>query len=465
MKHDAPAPPGLHLQGLPLLRAIRRDPLGTAQVLQARFGDIAKLKVLSTRLYYLFHPADIRQALVEHHHDFAKDERLLAIFRPVHGINVLTTEGPAWERQRRMLAPAFTPKRVAACASLMRAAVGRGIRDELPVRPGDGAVIDVDRLTTSITMDVILHALFGYQPPREQADALSQAVRALTHQMMREFFWPLRPAAWMPWPGKASKRRNLATVRGFIQSRIDERRRTGSGDSADILGLLLDAHDDNETRLTPQELLDNCVGLFGAGHDTSASALTWWIGLMAKHPEVAGRVREEVRASDPATHDPAALRLLHATLKEAMRLYPPSTAMFSRRALRAVRIGDHELPRGSLVVIPIWSLHHDPRWFREPESFHPERFLPGAPEIPRSAFMPFGVGPHFCLGQQFAMLEMAIIAAALIRDHDLALQPDSSLPEPEVDVVLKPRERLLVRFTRRSGQEHRPQAGSYSQPL
>jgi len=450
MKRVPPVLPGLRPWGLPLLGAIRRDPLGTAQALHDRFGDMADLKVLSTRLCYLFNPADIRRVLVDHHHDFTKDERLLAIFRPVHGINVLTTEGTAWERQRRILTPAFAPKRIAACAGLMRMAAERGMFADLPATPSQHVVVDVDGLTTRITMDVILHALFGYQSSRKEAGALSHAVRALTRQMMREFFWPLRPAEWMPWPGRARKRRNLAVVRSFIQTRIDERMQASRKDSADILGLLLDARDGTEPGLDPQELLDNCVGLFGAGHDTSASALTWWIGLMAKHPEVAGRVREEVCATDPATHDPAAWRLLHATLKEAMRLYPPSTAMFSRRAIHAVNLGGHELARGSLVVIPIWSLHHDPRWFPDPENFRPERFLPGAAEIPRSAFMPFGVGPHFCLGQQFATLEMAIIAAMLIRNYDFSLDPGQSLPEPEVDVVLKPRERLLVRFTRRS---------------
>ena len=113
-------------------------------------------------------------------------------------------------------------------------------------------------------------------------------------------------------------------------------------------------------------------------------------------------------------------------------------------------------------MIPIWSLHRDRRWFPAPEAFRPERFLPGAPEIPRGAFMPFGVGPHFCLGQQFAMVEMALVAGALIRDYDLAPDAGAPLPEPRVDLVLKPEQPIAVRLTRRNGAvaSPRPAAGT-----
>jgi cytochrome P450 len=116
--------------------------------------------------------------------------------------------------------------------------------------------------------------------------------------------------------------------------------------------------------------------------------------------------------------------------------------------VRDVRLGDHVIGKHSIVVISIWSLHRDSRWFPEPEVFQPERFMPGAPSIPRSAFMPFGVGPHFCLGQQFAMVEMALIAARLICHHDIAFEQGASLPVAEVDLVLKPKQPLRLRFTR-----------------
>lgn len=444
--------------GLPLLRAIRHDPLGMMERLHATQGDVAHLKVLSTNLYYLFRPETIRQVLVDHQADFVKEERILRIFQSVHGANVITTEGSVWERQRRILTPAFSLKRMAACAGLMTAAADENIRQALPAKPGERALVDVDRLTTRITMDVILRALFGYQAKREEADAVSLAVRGLSRQVMREFFWPLRPVAGLPYPGRAEKRRHLAILRELIQTQIRKRRRDASAATeADMLALLLAARDDeaapSRAALSDQEIHDNCVGLFGAGHDTSATALTWWIGLMAAHPEWVERVREGTNG--PAwghVPDRQALteaRCLTATLKEAMRLYPPSSATFSRRAVRDVSIGGVTLARNALVIVPIWSMHRDPRWFPEPEAFRPERFLPGAADIPRSAFMPFSVGPHFCLGQQFAMVEMAVIAARLVRQFDLSFSEGSTLPAPVVDLVLKPSTPLNVCFKRR----------------
>lgn len=445
--------------GLPLLRDIRRDPLGFAARLHAQHGDAVRLKVLSTDVHYLFRPEAARQVLVNHQDDFAKDQRTLGVMQSVHGANVITTEGAAWERQRRMLAPAFAPKRIAACAASMAAAADECASRELPAEAGASAVVDVDGLTTRITMDVILRALFSYRYKPEEAAAVSTAVRALSRQLMREFFWPLRPVAWLPYPGRAEKARNLAVIHGLIRARIEARRRDAADVAEageDILELMLAARDEqadaSQAMLSDAEILDNCVGLFGAGHDTSATALTWWIGLMATHPDIAAQVRDEVRGL-PEEHAAAAAeiaeaRLLNATIKEAMRLYPPSAATFTRRALRDVELDGRTIARGALVIIPIWNLHHDDRWFPEPGAFRPERFLPGAPALPRSAFMPFGIGPHFCLGQQFATAEMALVAARLIRRHGFSLARGNTLPAPVVDLVLKPRERLQVRFTR-----------------
>lgn len=373
-------------------------------------------------------------------------------------MNVITTEGQTWERQRRILTPAFTPKRIAEYTALMAAAADNGIANGLPVRSGQSEVIDVDRLMTRITMDVILRVLFTYQGTQEEADAASIAVRALTRQNMRELFWPFMPPAWMPYPGRRAKMRHLAVIRSLVTSRIHARK-SGMGPMSmrpDVLGMMLAARDEqtepSDVALSDNEIHDNCVALFGAGHDTSASALTWWIGLMATHPEIAGRVRQEANTAFANAASPfdgvANLPFLNATLKEAMRLYPPSTAVFSRSALRDVRIGDANVAKGSLVIIPIWSMHHDKRWFPEPNKFQPERFMPGAPTIPRSAYMPFGAGPHFCLGQQFALVEMALIAAKLIHLYDVSLENGAALPEPIVDLVLKPKTRLRVRFAR-----------------
>jgi len=444
--------------GLPLLKAIQRNPLGAAQRLQVEYDDVADLRILGTRIYYLFRPEAAREILIDHHKDFVKEQRQLEIFRAVQGANVITTEGQTWERQRRILTPAFTPRRIEEYIPLIAAAADEGIENRLPAQSGQSELVDVDRLMIRITMDVILRVLFSYRGTQEEADAASVAVRSLTRQNMRELFWPFMPPAWMPYPGRRAKMRHLSVIRSLVASQIRARKIGASSTSMhpDVLGMMLAARDEQVgstgATFSDSEVHDNCVALFGAGHDTSATALTWWIGLMAAHPEIAGRVRQEagIALVNSTTQFDAVenLPFLNATLKEAMRLYPPSTAVFSRSALRDVRIGDVDIGKGSLVIIPIWTMHHDKRWFPEPDEFQPERFMPGAQTIPRSAYMPFGAGPHFCLGQQFALTEMALIAAKLMRLYDVSLEHGATLPEGIVDLVLKPKTRLQVRFAR-----------------
>lgn len=453
------SPPQRGLLGMPLLSFIQKDPLGAASRFQHQYGDVAKLNILFRRIYYLFDPEAARELLVDHHDALSKEERLLEMFQTFQGRNVLTTEGRDWDRLRRIVTPGFSAKKLTGYMALMTAAIDACVASELPAEIGAAAEVDVEALTTRITMDVILRTLFSKPSNREETSAISVAVRALSKQSMREAYWPIVARAWMPFPGKAEKRKHLATMNTLIdrhiKARLDDPERTQS--SQDILNMLLLARDDQpnpgRATLTTQEVRDNCHVLFGAGFDTAASALTWWIGLMATQPEVVSRLREELDAAgeQPTAETIARLPYLNATLKETMRLYPPSVAMFTRVAQRDLKLGDGSvlIPKGTLVIVPIWNLHHDPRSFPAPMEFRPERFLPGAPGFPRGAYMPFGAGPHVCLGQHFAAIEMALIAARLITEFDLALPSGSTLPEPVVDLALKPKTRMRVQFTRR----------------
>lgn len=445
--------------GLPLLAYIQKDPLGAATRLHRHLGDVARLTILFRRIYYFFRPEAARQILVDHQADFSREARLLKIFESFQGRNVLTTEGPDWERQRRILAPGFSPKRISSYMGLMSAAINDSVGEELPAELGHSAVVDADFLTTRVTMDVILRTLFSHATTQAEASSVSTAIRSLTKQSMREVFWAFVPPKWLPYPGRAAKLQHLQVINTLIATHIEARTRKPSGaDTAshDVLDMMLAARDDNPTTgsatLTSQEVHDNCFLLFSAGFDTASSALTWWIGLMATHPHVVDQLRSEIDSASAGSspmESIARLPYLNATIKEAMRLYPPSTALLTRVALRDVVIGDTPVSSGTLVVVPIWHLHHDRRSFAEPDAFRPERFMPGAPDIPRSAYLPFGAGPHFCLGQHFASIEMALIAAHIVQNFDLCLEAGAVLPEATVDIALKPKTALRVRFTRR----------------
>lgn len=456
---DHPHPIKTAPLGLPLLAFIQKDPLAAALRFQSEFGDVARLNILFRRIYYFSGAEAVRQILVDHQDDFRREARLLKIFASVQGKNVLTTEGPDWQRQRRILTPGFAPKRIAGYMTLMASAAADSIREELPTKQGSCAVVDVDFLTTRITMDVMLRTLFSHAATKAEALRISIAIRALSKQSMREIYWAFVPPKWLPYPGRAAKLMHIQTIKSLIESHISARI---SGRSAldeseqDLLDMLLAARDSSSpntaAKLSTQEIHDNCFVLFGAGFDTSSSALTWWIGMMATHPDIASQLRDEIasaRAGNGALEAIARLPFLNATIKEVLRLYSPSTALFTRVALRDVVVADTPISKGTLVVVPIWNLHHDPRSFAEPDIFRPERFMPGAAAIPRGAYLPFGAGPHFCLGQTFAMTEMALIAAHIIEHFELSLDAGIALPKAIVDVALKPATPLRVRFTRR----------------
>jgi cytochrome P450 len=221
----------------------------------------------------------------------------------------------------------------------------------------------------------------------------------------------------------------------------------------DLLAMLLSARDEDGSALSAAELHDQCMVMFQAGHETSATALLWWSWLMARHPETADQARKEVdgvlAGREPSAADAAALPYLCATLKEAMRLYPPIAALMTRRAIRGFELAGRPLPAGTLLRITPWVIHRDPRWFPQPDAFRPERFLADDPTQPRSAWMPFGVGPRVCIGQHFAMLEMTLVAALLLQRCTLETLPDMPPPEARLHVTLRPVAPLWLRLRRR----------------
>jgi cytochrome P450 len=176
--------------------------------------------------------------------------------------------------------------------------------------------------------------------------------------------------------------------------------------------------------------------------------------LIAQHPEVAQRLHKEVDAvlqGQPPTPDTLAqMPWLQASLKEALRLYPPAAVLFTRRTCRPVTIGPWQVPKGHLIALTPYVIQRDPRWFEAPEAFQPERFLPEAPDTPRGAWIPFGTGPRVCIGQHFAMLEMGIIAAMLLQRFQLKWPQGAAWPVGDLAFTLRPALGMVVNLERRA---------------
>ena len=437
--------------GLPALAAMRRDYLGAIAVQQS-FGDLVRQQIANERTVDVFDPELLRQLMIDHADALIRWERGSEVFSEGLGQSVLVTEGAVWQRQRRMLMQAFTPKRVAGYVEQMVAATTRGL---MLLRSGEQAM---DGLFSHLAMDVISRTLFS-APISGDTRAAADAVQVLSETALREMFWPMTLPDWLPLPGKAAKRKARRLVQGLIQGHLDERQRHPDASKTDLLNMLLVLRDDdNGAALSTQEVFDQCILSFQAGHETTATALSWWSWLMASHPQAQARAATEIDASlagqPPGADAMQTLPWLTATLKEAMRLYPPVAALMTRRLTREIELAGVRLPARTLVRVTPWLLHRDPRWWpREPEAFRPERFMAATDDwspdpIPRGAYIPFGLGPRVCLGQHFAQLEMTVIAALLLQRFRLST-PNDTPPTPQLAVTLRPAGGLRLRLEAR----------------
>jgi cytochrome P450 len=360
---------------------------------------------------------------------------------------VLVTEGAQWQRQRRMLQPGFTPKRVAGYAALMTQSTHEALSTLATTTQG----IDIEALMTRVTLDVILRTLFG-QHQVSDARPVAQAIQTLSHYGMTQLFMPFSWPLWMPLPSVRRARGALHTLNQLIAQHIHAQQVTASDEGDDLLTMLRLARDPDQPSqgLSAQELHDQTMVMFQAGHETTATALTWWCGLIAQHPDVAQRLHDEVdtvlQGQVPTPDTLAQMPWLQASLKEALRLYPPAAVLFTRRTCRPVTIGPWQLPKGHLIALTPYVIQRDARWFEAPDAFQPERFLPQAPNTPRGAWIPFGTGPRVCIGQHFAMLEMGIIAAMLLQRFQLKWPQGAAWSAGDLAFTLRPAAGMVVRL-------------------
>ncbi len=413
-----------------LLRVADRAP-GAAML---RVGIFSAVSVSSPELAH-----EVLQAKAA---SFVKSPGLSIFLRPLLGNGLLTNEGSDHARQRRLLAPAFAHKRVASYAATMAERAERTAEGL-----ADGERIDAAETMMRLTLEIVGKTLFDAEVGSDAAavgEALTTAMELAMGQMASLF--PLPPA--IPSPSNLRSRRAVARLDEVVY-RIIRERRGKHEDRGDVLSILLSAKDEDGTTMTDEQIRDEAMTLFLAGHETTANALTWALYLLARHPDVQSRVEREVRELGlPPTHaDLERLPLTLATLKEAMRLYPPAY-MIGRQARADVAIGSHHVKKGQIVVVNVLGIHHRSDLWPDPTRFDPERFMNGGEKaLPRCAYLPFGAGPRVCIGNHFALMEGQVILATLLRRARFHLLRDEP-PELEPLVTLRPRFGLPMRVER-----------------
>jgi len=405
-----PAPPRHLLEGLQGLDDLRRDVLGTVGQRFATYGDFYYAEGPDVDIYSTCHPDLIHRVLVTHARSFHKRTRDLELL----GNGLLTSDGEEWRRQRRRIQPGFRHESIQRYARLF-AEEAEGLVHGLR----DGQVIDLRREMMQLTLRIVCRALFG-QRFAGRSGRLARAIHVLQEQVLYPKLFP----AWVPTPANLLRKYMTAEIDREVYPIIDR-----GGEPGSLLSDLI-AMTDDEGAMTRQQLRDEVVTLFLAGHETTALALTWSLYQLALHPEIDAELAEELaRApSDLARLEPAALPSCERVLNETLRLYPPAYVI-PRVCAEPVELGGFRVERGSEVWMWIYFMHHDARWFDEPERFRPERFLPAAEAARRpNTFVPFGAGTRACVGRHFAMFEAISCLTALLRRFKLSLKSSRTVP-------------------------------------
>jgi cytochrome P450 len=336
---------------------------------------------------------------------------------------LLTSEGDLWKRQRKLMAQAFTPKRIRSYAETMVAVTDQG----LPWQRGD--VVNIHDEMSRITMAVVAKVLFGTGLSHADVERVHGAMEVINEYYANSPEAIFRIPPRIPTPRNVRLRRAVKQIDEVIYRLIEQKRSEGLGD--DLLSTLLMACDEGGQGMTDQQLRDEAVTLFLAGHETTALALAHTLYLISKYPEVERRLTEEidqVLGGALASHeDVKRLPYTSRVIKEGMRLYPPAWTT-GRAALEDVEIGGYLIPKGAQLLMAQWIVHRDPRYYPNPEAFDPDRWLaPEMEDLPRYAFFPFGGGPRVCIGNHFATMEATLLLVTIVQRYHLELLPGQSL--------------------------------------
>ncbi len=426
---------GLPLFGNTLQYA--RDPLGYMSESLRQYGDIVHSRVLGLDAYLLGHPDDIEQVLLTRGKQYVKGFRKQRADSPF-GNGLLLSEGAVWQRQRRLVQPAFHRAKMAEHAPAM-VDVTRRMVDSWQ----DGATVCLDREMMRLTLRIFLETLIGSEGHDMQR--LEETFSVLSVEYERLLRSPVRLPEWLPLPSMVRFRQAIGYLKGHIASLT---RKPPEG----LLSTLL-ASKDEEGGMSEQLLQDEVLSLFLAGHETTALNLTYTWYLLAKHPEVEARLIEEVDrvlGDRPATYeDLHALSYAGKVITESLRLYPPVYAMV-REPLEDDELRGYRIPAGSLVVLPQWVVHRDRRFFEAPEDFRPERWTEEFERsLPRFAYFPFGGGQRLCIGNHFALVETVLALVTMIQRFRVELVSGAPL-ELSAAVTMRPKKSVRARLVRRA---------------
>ena len=440
---DAPGPAGRFWLGH--LRELRRNPLTFFTSCARDYGPVVRLRAAAWKAHLVSHPDLVKHVLQDNAHNYSKRNIDYRLLKPVTGDGLLTSEGAHWHRQRRTIRPAFDRQRVAPLGASTTGQASALLERWSRLR--DGTRVELTRELARPIITIVGESLFGSDLTHE-ADEIDAAFGILNQRFGTWTAASFLPFLWTP--GNIRCRRALRTLNRVAARIMTERPATESPGS--MLSLLLSRIDSADEPISPRHVRDEIVTFLLAGYETTVTALTWTCYLLARHPEIDGKVQREIHrtaGSRTVTADDLPhLAYTRMVLEESMRLYPPVWVL-SRSAVEDDCLGGMRIAAGSLVFLSPYVTHRLPEWWQNPEEFDPERFAPEQSGArPRFSYFPFGGGPRQCIGRHFGMIQAQLVLSMMLQRYRFTLPSDRPV-EPMPLVTLRPRDGLHVDIHRR----------------
>ncbi|HTI23729.1 MAG TPA: cytochrome P450 [Kutzneria sp.] len=427
-------PPGPPLRTAPaLLLRLVRDRLGLMSSAAAEYGDAVKVSMGPKTLYIFNHPDHAKHVLADNAANYHKGIGLVQARRAL-GDGLLTSEGEVWRAQRKTMQPVFQARRIAAQADVV-AEEAATLVARLRAHADTGRPIDVTQEMTGLTLGVLGRTLLAAD--LGGFESIGHSFEAVQDQAMFEMVTLSMVPTWVPLPKQLRFRKARKDLARVVEQLITFRRANPT-DGDDVLTRLIESTDDSQNRRRRDEL----VTLLLAGHETTASTLSWAFHLLSRHPEVGERLRAEavevLGDRRPEFADLTRLRYTTQVVEETMRLYPP-VWILTRQAQADDEIGGYRVPAGADVLVCPYTLHRHPAFWLNAEKFDPDRFAPsGQPARHRYAYLPFGAGPRVCVGSNLGMMEAVFVLAMVARELRLSSIPGrTAVPEPMLSLRVR----------------------------
>ncbi len=432
------------------LRVLRENAIATYRA-EAYTADILERHFLWKRSFFVNQPDAIKHILLDNVANYRKTEITRRLLEPGLGRGLLTSEGETWRRHRRIMSPSFDHRSIVGYAPVMTEIAEKLLSgwDTLP----RGADVDVAAAMMHATLHIISRTMFS-----SDSDDIVGVVEQGVGRYQTEIRPGLADLLELPlWLSRVVSGQRGGRLLSEFDKAIDrllaERGRAGDAQPKDLLARLLAARDEETGGgMTAEEVRNQVVTIFMAGHETTALALTWTWYLLSQHPAVEAKVHAELAqvlgGRTPRHEDLARLPYMRMVLDESMRLYPPAHTL-SRQAVKEDEVLGRRVPAEATILIVPWLLHRNPKLWERPERFDPERFAPErAASRHRFAYIPFGAGPRICIGAAFAVAEAMLVLATIAQRYRLRLVPGFPV-EPQGLITLRARHGMRMILERR----------------